>query len=115
MMKLFSYFFIFLLLGCALPSFFSRGKESTPDTPNEREFIDHVACQVDEDCVLVPADCCGCNNGGKSIAVHKSQQESYKSNLQRQCSSLPTCKTVYLCGNIQVQCKNSECVAVPKS
>lgn len=111
-MRLFLYFCVFLFSSCTLPPFLSGGKGGKKPPLGEEKPIATVPCQVDEDCILVPADCCGCSNGGKSIAVHKSQEESHNSVLQSQCSHHHMCKTVYLCGSIQVRCENSECVAV---
>ena len=104
--------FVLLLSGCGSLPFFSE-KERPPVSSGKP--IDTMACQVDEDCVLVHADCCGCNSGGESIAVHKLQQEAYNRDLRKHCSSHRTiCKAVYLCNEIQIRCKNSECVAVSK-
>ena len=83
--------FVLLLSSCGGLSFFPSKKRTTVFDGNP---IDIMACQVDEDCVLVHADCCGCNSGGKSIAVHKSQQEAHNRDLRKQCSSHRTiCKS----------------------
>ena len=105
--------FILLFSSCGGLSFFFEKKRTTVSDGNP---VDTIACQVDEDCVLVHADCCGCNSGGKSIAVHKSQQEAHNRDLRKQCSSHRTmCKKVYLCDKLQISCENSECVAVSKN
>ena len=39
------------------------------------ELKDLPACIRDSDCVLVSKDCCGCNAGRESIAIHESLEE----------------------------------------
>ena len=109
-MKSFYLVFILLLPGCDGLPFFS-GKEKLPPK------IDIVPCQADEDCVLVSANCCSCNSGGKSISVHKSQKETYNRDLKKYCSTLEfnLCATVYLCDDIhKARCEDSKCITVVK-
>ena len=70
------------------------------------------ACQADEDCVLVDKGCCGCRAGGESIAVHKSQKNSYNIDLKKKCSArgFMACARWYRCDDFKAQCLNSQCV-----
>ena len=70
-----------------------------------------ASCKTDADCVLVNADCCGCQSGGSSIAVHKSDKKSYNSALKKTCStSTPAnCSASYRCNTFQAYCHNSQC------
>ena len=102
--------FILLLSSCGLP-FFS-GKEKQPPK------VDTVPCQADEDCVLVKANCCGCNSGGKSVAIHKSKQESYERDLKKYCSANESmlCPTVYNCDILyKARCEDSKCITLVTS
>ena len=72
------------------------------------------ACQIDADCVLVDTACCGCNAGGESVAIHKSQENSYNSELKTKCSGQNMCKQWYRCDNFKAQCHNSQCITVKK-
>ena len=111
-MKVFIWFFIFLLFSCEGLPFFS-GKEKVSPAPK----VDPVSCQADTDCVLVSANCCSCNNGGKSIAIHKSQKESYNRDLEKYCSARENtmCLTVYNCGiTYSARCEDSKCITLVK-
>ena len=72
----------------------------------------NLACKTDSDCVLVDAHCCGCANGGESIAIHKSQKNSYMSQLKKYCSRLDlySCLAEYRCDYFKAKCMNFQCV-----
>jgi hypothetical protein len=42
-------------------------------------------CRTDSDCVLVPADCCGCNKGGKQRAIPRKNKATYQRAQQSRC------------------------------
>ena len=69
-------------------------------------------CQSDKDCVLVDADCCGCRDGGKSIAVHRTFQALYNLNLEKDCSPAKRCLGWYRCDKFKAKCENSQCVVI---
>src|ERR1700733_4291859 len=46
-------------------------------------------CAVDTDCVRVPADCCGCANGGVDTAVPAGDTDAYNAGLD--CAPNPSC------------------------
>jgi len=52
-------------------------------------------CQVDADCVRVPADCCGCELGGADTAVPASGADTFTDGLG--CSGNGTCPGVDVC------------------
>ncbi len=73
---------------------------------------DDYSCETDEDCVKVDAGCCGCNEGGEAIAIHKNRQSSWEAQLQENCSDVmcpqvisnhPSCEK-------EAVCVNNECV-----
>ena len=108
-MKIICLSFIFLLSSCGLP-FFSEKEKQPPK-------VDSVPCQADTDCVPVKANCCGCNSGGKSVAIHKSKQESYERDLKKYCSAIErrSCPAVYNCDIIyKARCENSKCITLVK-
>jgi len=43
-------------------------------------------CKVDSDCALVPADCCGCSNGGKQKAIPAREKAKYERERQARCA-----------------------------
>ena len=72
-----------------------------------------VACGKDSDCVLVDTGCCGCNENGKSVAIHRSEREAYNKNLGNKCLNNNTaCFKAVRCHKLKAQCQNSKCVAV---
>ena len=110
-MKSFYLIFILLLSGCGWLSSFQD--ERAPSQPK----VDSISCQADTDCVLVSANCCSCNSGGKSIAVHKSQKETYDRDLKKYCAASASniCATVYNCEiTYKAKCENSKCITLIK-
>jgi hypothetical protein len=43
-------------------------------------------CKADADCVLVPDDCCSCNQGGKQRAIPKKQKDGYEKDRKKRCA-----------------------------
>jgi hypothetical protein len=43
-------------------------------------------CKADKDCVLVPDDCCSCNQGGKQRAIPKKDKTSYEKDRKKRCA-----------------------------
>lgn len=41
----------------------------------------YLSCEVDEDCIKVQEDCCGCNYGGKAIAINKGYKTEWIDSL----------------------------------
>ena len=95
------------LSSCGL---FSQNNSSEVFEPFQQ--IQNIPCESDSDCVLVNEACCGCNNGGKSIAIHFSQREAYNGALKSHCDRKPptACKSWYRCQEFQTQCYQSQCV-----
>src|SRR5215813_9388426 len=56
----------------------SRGSKSAPASTAD--------CKTDSDCVLVPDECCSCNQGGKQHAIPKKQKESYEKERKKRCA-----------------------------
>jgi hypothetical protein len=64
-------------------------------------------CRADADCVLVPDDCCSCNQGGKQRAIPKKQKDAYEKERKKRCgdtactemvSTDPSCAQRPFCG-----------------
>src|SRR3989338_8608238 len=47
---------------------------------------DFNSCTADNECISVKADCCGCTQDGKAIAINKNKQSEYMASLQ--CSGV---------------------------
>ena len=66
-------------------------------------------CMTDNDCVETRGDCCGCAQGGKDIAVLKSDQAAYDGSLM--CPAQPTCPGINVCDSGQgPHCVSGGCV-----
>jgi hypothetical protein len=64
-------------------------------------------CRTDEDCVLVPDECCDCSQGGKQHAIPKKQKDSYEKDRHKRCATTqcmemmsqdPSCTQHPICG-----------------
>ncbi len=64
-------------------------------------------CKIDTDCVLVPDDCCTCEQGGKQRAIPKKQKDTYEKDRRKRCAKTeciemmsqdPSCSQHALCG-----------------
>ena len=64
-------------------------------------------CKTDADCVLVPDDCCSCEQGGKQHAVPKKQKDAYEKDRRKRCAKTeciemmsqdPSCTQHAFCG-----------------
>lgn len=72
-------------------------------------------CERDQDCVQVPADCCGCANGGSDTAVPAGTEDEYDDGLA--CPPDPSCPGVDVCDpESEPRCIAGACrLAVPPS
>lgn len=68
-------------------------------------------CQVDQDCVSVPADCCGCASGGRNLAVNSNFLLEAAKQRTSECPTIrcsptrsgdPTCRA-------RARCENGAC------
>jgi hypothetical protein len=64
-------------------------------------------CKTDADCVLVPDDCCTCEQGGKQHAIPKKQKDGYEKDRKKRCAKTeciemmsqdPSCSQHAFCG-----------------
>jgi hypothetical protein len=88
-----------------------RAYYTTPYTPHKTTTTTTIPyvepeCEKDEDCTLVQADCCGCNQGGQNTAVAKKDGENWLSELLAGCheticpqviSEHPSCYSQAIC------------------
>jgi hypothetical protein len=66
-------------------------------------------CKVDDDCVQVPADCCGCARGGADTAVPAAQVDQHREDLG--CSGEVSCPGVDVCTpEVVPHCTSGHCV-----
>lgn len=75
-----------------------------------------VECKAASDCVVEPADCCDCANGGKQHAIPKAQAAASKAARAERCKN--TVCTMMLstdptCGQ-RADCVDGKCVMVKK-
>jgi hypothetical protein len=72
-------------------------------------------CKVSEDCALVQA-CCGCNAGGKQIAIRADAVAAFDASREQRCgdqmcaqviSTDPSCSAEAVCG------QNGRCIVAP--
>ena len=64
-------------------------------------------CKTDADCMLVPEDCCPCDQGGKQRAIFKKEKDAYEKARHKRCgdtqciemmSQDPSCTQHPICG-----------------
>jgi hypothetical protein len=68
-------------------------------------------CSGHTDCEQVPADCCGCELGGRDTAVNSANVDAHLESLG--CSAQPACPGVNVCDeNVIPQCLASRCQLV---
>ncbi len=105
-----------LLLALALAACGSSKPAATPApvNPNPNAQLP-VSCKSGDDCALVQA-CCGCNAGGKQIAIRADAVASFEASRQQRCagqmcaqmiSTDPSCDAEATCGN------NERCNVTP--
>ncbi len=79
----------------------------------EEPEVDFRACTQDSDCVKVPADCCGCQAGGASIAINKAYLEVWNEKKLGACQGI-ACIQLYKCADDEPECVENECRLVEK-
>ncbi len=71
-------------------------------------------CEIDTDCVQIPADCCGCANGGEDRAAPATDATGLVDDLS--CPPSPACPGVDVCDETQVpRCVTGACVLSDES
>jgi hypothetical protein len=94
-------------LGCALA--IGCGGPSAPDKPVVPPSPSHPddQCTSADECDLADA-CCGCNAGGKRIAMRKDAIPAFKASFEQRCHDVmcaqfisqdPTCDAEAICGS----------------
>jgi hypothetical protein len=63
-----------------------KRKNTSSKTSADAKSVAESTCNVDEDCLLIRADCCGCLHGGKQIAISKSAAKTYDDTLDKKCA-----------------------------
>jgi hypothetical protein len=82
------------------------GPGNPPDRPDR--------CDSDDDCVAVPADCCGCALGGADTAVPVGVADAFHEGLE--CDPMPSCPGVNVCDPAAVaRCIGSACTLSTES
>lgn len=67
-----------------------------------------TACELDEDCIIVQADCCDCENGGVQIGLNKDFADAWKTEIENKCADV-TCPTISQCSPGRAFCDNLVC------
>lgn len=71
-------------------------------------------CELDDDCVEVPADCCGCARGGANTAVPRTIADQHVEGLG--CPTEPSmgaCPDVSTCDPLRVpRCRDRQCALI---
>lgn len=67
-----------------------------------------AACELDEDCIIVQADCCDCENGGTQIGLNKDFEEAWKMEIKNKCADA-TCSAISQCSAGRAYCDNLVC------
>ena len=94
-----------LVLACAA----LVGCGSTPAPPDKPTPVSELKdnCAASEDCELVDA-CCGCNAGGRKIAIRKDAVAGFKASYSERCGDAmcpqfishdPSCDAEAICGS----------------
>ena len=105
-------FSIYILSFSACEFIGKPDQSSTHKKPDQSS----ATCNTDAECVLVDETCCGCRNGGISVAIHKSLADSHNRALQNKCKAGRLfCPAWYRCEDFQAQCSHSKCVAIKKT
>ncbi len=98
------------LIACWLAAGLAGGCGSKPPPPSDKPApISEPAdsCATADDCDLVDA-CCGCNAGGKRIAIRKDAVAAFTASREQRCSdqvcaqvisSDPSCDAEAICGS----------------
>lgn len=85
--------------------FYTVKTAAQPPTENELK-----ACKIDGDCLEVPADCCGCENGGKSTAANRRFKGYFAENRAKECRNV-ACLTINVCEEgVKPRCVQGQCV-----
>lgn len=104
----------FLVLGVFL--FFVIGCTQQPGQPKIGPVMPDpiFACSADSDCIKVNAGCCGCNAGGKKIAINKNFEAEWEKQLSCETKDVyciqvisndPSCYEQTTAKCVQGQCK----------
>jgi hypothetical protein len=87
-----------------------KAAKAEPPKPAKAE------CKTKADCVVEPADCCDCANGGKQHAIAKLAAKASKAERDKRCKGT-FCTQVFstdpTCGKA-ADCKEGQCVLVEK-
>lgn len=89
---------------------------SPPPTPqSERSADDPWWCDRDSDCVPANAGCCGCADGGQSVAVRANARAAYAAQLEAGCQA--TCRPVptgaqHVSCTMRPACRDGRCKLV---
>lgn len=94
------------LLLPALGAAAGPGSLDRPRLPESQGSGGKAQCAADADCVMVPADCCGCSAGGKQRALPRSEEARDRREREQRCrdtlcpqvlSNDPSCRATARC------------------
>ena len=103
---------VIFISGCKIQE--EDTKLKLKDKPFEKPLDDEniiYACQKDDDCISISTGCCGCNAGGKAIAINKNYQSYWNNKFLNLCTRV-LCTAVmsndWTCF-AQLKCVESKC------
>jgi hypothetical protein len=110
-------FFSFTLLLTATLACATTVNDEPKNTQSAKKVAASVSeeskCNTNEECVLIPADCCGCNQGGKQRSINKKFLTDLTKRRQKDCANTfciqmiskdPSCKAT------RATCEKGICV-----
>ena len=85
--------FIFVAIGIGLWVVSWGSKRQAQKVEAPLTVGDVFVCEKASDCVAVPAGCCGCDSGGRNIAINKKYVDYFTERLKTKCEGT-MCATV---------------------
>jgi len=79
-----------------------------------QQSVDPYSCAYDRDCAKASSGCCGCNEGGKAMAINKNFADQWNANLTKDCKDIacitvisddPSCSAEPKCVNYKCELK----------
>ncbi|MES1209674.1 MAG: hypothetical protein ABUS79_27375 [Pseudomonadota bacterium] len=101
-----------LLAVLVVSPWFAEAKRSGPA---DKAAPGAVGCKTDDDCALVPVDCCDCNEGGAQRAIAKIEQDGYMKARGRRCNGTMCAQAMsqHASCSQRAACRTGACTLAP--
>lgn len=88
----------------------------TPGSGSAPIAAERAACTTADDCTLVEA-CCGCNAGGRRVAIRKDAVTEYDATRAQRCGDSMCAQVIsdHSSCNAEAGCEGGQCVVLPHS